>query len=155
MNGSEPFILGSTLGGHPGQVRMLQKCTSADILRGPPLGDPRCARRRRGKFQYRGKPRGKSSKYPETCVRKVPVEPRRKSRKIKYVGVGSISFLRCTQKDNFIEKAAKEPTNLPPRGKARGASKRSRTYLSNAVHLAMAIRHLSGTVSAPEFREAL
>ena len=47
------------------------------------------------------------------------------------------------------------PTNLPPRGKARGASKRSRTYLSNAVHPAMAIRHLLGTVSAPEFRDAL
>ncbi len=56
---------------------------------------------------------------------------------------------------NMDEEAEKTPTNLPPRGKARGASKRSRTYLSNAVHPAMAIRHLLGTVSAPEFRDAL
>ena len=56
---------------------------------------------------------------------------------------------------NMDEEAAKAPTNLPPRGKARGASKRSRTYLSNAVHLAMVVRHLSGTVSAAEFRDAL
>ena len=56
---------------------------------------------------------------------------------------------------NMDEEAAKEPTNLPPRGKARGASKRSRTYLSNAVHPAMVIRHLLGTVAAAEFRDAL
>ena len=56
---------------------------------------------------------------------------------------------------NMDEEAAKAPTNLPPRGKARCALKISRTYLSNAVHPAMVIRHLLRTVSAPEFRDAL
>ena len=77
------------------------------------------------------------------------------SRPVSLIGFGPLRPDPQNPVANMDEEAEKPPTNLPPRGKARGASKRSRTYLSNAVHPAMAIRHLMGTVSAPEFRDAL
>ena len=97
-----------------------------------------------GMASERGSTGGSSRQTPRMPPGTIPFQS-------SLIGFGPLRHTPQNPVANTDEEAEMTPTNLPPRGKARGASKRSRTYLSNAVHLAMAILHLLGTVFAPSF----